>query len=183
MIFPGAFAPGIFILSCPGRKFFKTCFVMGNGYAPHFFFFWAQEGGTASAPSSFFEGRKKKSAPGWRRKKGLCIKLSLTALSFPDTATHRTFPNLIQGRHIVILFPLPLPRRKIDVQRNQCMQCRLRPGGESKRGGRGPLLGRWGEGFQRERRIETPRPLACLLSLSARSERDRRSGPRRPGSK
>ena len=37
------------------------------------------------------------------------------------------------------------------------MQFRLRPGGESKRGGRSPLLGRWGEGFQRER---------CRLPLS-----------------
>ena len=31
-------------------------------------------------------------------------------------------------------------------------------GGESKRGGRGPLLGRWGWGFQRGRRIGTPSP-------------------------
>ena len=49
------------------------------------------------------------------------------------------------------------------------------PGGKSKKGAR-PLFGRWGEGFQRERRIETPLPLACLWLLSARAESDPGSG-------
>ena len=50
-----------------------------------------------------------------------------------------------------------------------------RLGGKSKKGAR-PLFGRWGEGFQRERRIETPLPLACLWLLSARAESDPGSG-------
>ena len=64
--------------------------------------------GNETAPSSFFEGRKKKSAPRHRRKKGPCIKLLLTALSFQNSAAHRAFPSLVRVGHAVLLFPLPL---------------------------------------------------------------------------
>ena len=50
------------------------------------------------------------------------------------------------------------PSCKIEVQYNRRLQFCSAPGGESKGGGRSPLLGRWGWGFQRGRRIGTPSP-------------------------
>ena len=74
----------------------------------------------------------------------------------------------------------PRPKGKGEMPDNRRLQFHFEPRGESKGRGRGPLLGRWGWGFQRERRIGTPRPLARLCFPSPRRERNRPSGPRRP---
>ena len=72
------------------------------------------------------------------------------------------------------------PKRKRRNAGQPALAVSSAPRGESKGGGRSPLLGRWGWGFQRERRIGTPRPLARLCFPSPRRERNCPSGPRRP---
>ena len=54
--------------------------------------------------------------------------------------SRRTFPNLVQDRRTVPLFPLALPRRKIDAPYNQRWQFRLRPGAPPGEGTAAPSL-------------------------------------------
>ena len=137
------------------------CFLQETVCAPHFFFSWAQE-------------KKKRAAPGVKKKRTFGTTPGITVLLSRAAQCGATLhPVWCKADTALRSQPLPLSAFKIDVPRNRRTQFRLRPGGGSRRRGRSPLPGRWGEGFQRERRIETPRPLAvlCLLSVCTESKR------------
>ena len=61
-----------------------------------------------STPLLFFSQEKEKRRGRCKTKKRLCIRYALTALSFPNIAAYRTYPNLVQVGHTALLFPLPL---------------------------------------------------------------------------
>ena len=150
--------------------------------APHFFFSWAQgnDKRTVSTPLLFFSQEKEKRRGRCKMKKRLwCRSLGPVLLSKYSSAKPPRCRFGARRTRCLSLFAAA-PLCKMEVQYNRCLQFYFAPGGESKGGGRSPLLGRWGEGFQRERRIETPLPLAVLCLLSVCTESKRRLGLRGP---
>ena len=120
------------------------------------------------------------------RKYDRCRKLSTSTIKSPTRSMQLPFctGQRLKEKHNLPHLYKPEAKREagtcIFVQtkiskRSSSFRHPPRPGGKSKKGA-SPLFGRWGEGFQRERRIETPLPLACLWLLSARAESDPGSG-------